>query len=166
MYRAATLTSAAVSVLSRAGPSDRGVYPACIAVWISFGEKSPSGPIIIVTSAGRGVFSGIMELIWLLMWSGSQKAIYFNSWQFGLPAVWAMTSANPVSSSTCGRTLLSDCLAAERTIFLALSVFRTFLSEWSHRSGVILSTPISVAFSRNHSNLSIFFVGATHIRSL
>ena len=38
--------------------------------------------------------------------------------------------------------------------------FRIFLSECSQIIGVISSIPISVAFSRNHSKRSIFFVGA------
>ena len=39
-----------------------------------------------------------------------------------------------------------------------LSKLILFLSEYLHIKGVISLTPISVAFSRNHSNLSLFLV--------
>ena len=53
-----------------------------------------------------------------------------------------------------------DCFRAAMMILFKRSCFMTFLSEWSHKRGVICCTPISVAFSKNHSNRLIFFVGA------
>ena len=51
----------------------------------------------------------------------------------------------------------------EIKILFNLSNFIIFLSERSQINGVISSIPISVAFSKNHSNLSIFLVGAIPI---
>lgn len=49
---------------------------------------------------------------------------------------------------------------AEISILLRRSFLMTFRSDRAHLIGLIWSIPISVAFSRNHSSLAIFFVGA------
>ena len=59
-----------------------------------------------------------------------------------------------------GRWYFIDCLIAVTKIFSHLLRLIFFLSDLSQIIGVISSIPISVAFSRNHSNLLMFFVGA------
>ena len=62
-------------------------------------------------------------------------------------------------SSINGINFLFDCLKLEIIIFLALSYFIFFRMVLSQIIGVILDTPSSVDFSKNHSNLSFFLVG-------
>ena len=59
-----------------------------------------------------------------------------------------------------GMTACCDCFMAETTIFSTLSPFSSFLSEKRQSKGEKRSTPNSVAFSANHSILSMFLVGA------
>ena len=77
-----------------------------------------------------------------------------------------MNSLTVSGSAISGTAALRDCLAAERTILRSLSVLSTFLSECSPMTGTNLSVPTSVAFSTNHSYLSMFLVGQTAISSL
>lgn len=48
MWNVSHAVMAAVSVRNLLSPSETGVHPASNAVFISFGAKSPSGPIIII----------------------------------------------------------------------------------------------------------------------
>ena len=57
-----------------------------------------------------------------------------------------------------GRLYLKDCFIEDINIFIDLSKLILFLSEYLHIIGFISLIPISVAFSRNHSNLSLFLV--------
>ena len=63
-------------------------------------------------------------------------------------------------SSMCGKKGCCDCFMAEITVFVSLSIFISLRSEKFEIIGLNLSIPISVAFSTNHSFLSICFVGA------
>ena len=72
-----------------------------------------------------------------------------------------MKSRTDKGSSTAGSVALRLCFIAESTILRTLSLLKTFRSLLSPITGTILSTPSSVAFSANHSYLSLFFVGQT-----
>ena len=67
--------------------------------------------------------------------------------------------------STKGKDIAKINLA-DIEIFLSLSMLILFLSLFSVNIKWIFSIPISVAFSTNHSILSIFFVGAIAISIL
>ena len=77
-----------------------------------------------------------------------------------------MKSRTLKGSSTTGTVPLSDCFAADSTSLLSLSVLSILRSERSPITGATTSTPISVAFSTNHSKRSMFLVGQTAIVSL
>ena len=62
-----------------------------------------------------------------------------------------MKSRTVTGSATSGIAALSDCLVAESTSRRRRSVLRTLRSDRSPITGAITSTPISVAFSTNHS---------------
>ena len=64
-----------------------------------------------------------------------------------------------------GSLYCKDCFIAESSNLVALSWLNLFLSELSEIIGVISETPISVAFSKNHSNRSVFFVNEIPILS-
>ena len=67
------------------------------------------------------------------------------------PSVPAMNSLTDTGSDNSGTEAFRDCFAAESRILRSLSVLSTFRSERSPITGTILSTPISTAFSANHS---------------
>ena len=79
----------------------------------------------------------------------------------GLSA-FAITSSNEHASSKVVSQDLPHCFIAETITFCHLWCFSTFLSDLEVQTGIILSTPISTAFSRNHSNRSVCFVGLTN----
>ena len=74
-----------------------------------------------------------------------------------------MKSRTLTGSLICGMAALSDCFVADRASRLSRSVLRALRSERSPITGAITSTPISVAFSTNHSKRSMFLVGQTAI---
>jgi NHS family xanthosine MFS transporter len=68
-----------------------------------------------------------------------------------------------VAASIAGSVAFCDCFIADIAILVIRSIFMVSRSECSVLRNVILSTPISTAFSTNHSFLSINFAGATAI---
>ena len=77
-------------------------------------------------------------------------------------STFTMASSNEHASSKVVSQDLPLCFIAEIITFCHLWCFSTFLSDLEVQTGIILSTPISTAFSRNHSNLSVCFVGLTN----
>ena len=71
-----------------------------------------------------------------------------------------ITSENSSISLMIGRQAFSDCFIADIAILFILLKLIFFLSEFEHLINEISSTPISIAFSTNHSILDRFFVGA------
>ena len=144
-----TATIAAVSVLNLVLPSVMGIKPDFIPFDISLKEKSPSGPIKIVADS-----LGFIQVFKLLFSLFSQCAIYTV-----FLCSFFKKSPNEITLFNLGNWNFRDCFVAARIIFSNRSGFINFLSELSHIMGVISSIPISVAFSKNHSNLSLFFNG-------
>lgn len=147
----ATASMAAVSVRRRDEPSEIGWALFSMASEISSVEKSPSGPMRIVVAE-----------------CGFRTS---NRYDFCPSAQWAMNTpeslveslAKGVNGLRMGRRACLLCFAAEIMILLRRSVLTVFRSENRQSRGVISSTPISTAFSINHSKRSMFFVGATAI---
>ena len=77
-------------------------------------------------------------------------------------STFTMASSYEHASSKVVSQDLPLCFIAEIITFCHLWCFSTFLSDLEVQTGIILSTPISTAFSRNHSNLSVCFVGLTN----
>src|SRR3989338_7292246 len=71
-----------------------------------------------------------------------------------------MKSLKLCNSLIFGKVAFNDCFIAATAVLIRRSVFKFFRSECSHKMGVISLMPISVHFSINHSNRSLFFVGA------
>lgn len=139
----------AVSVLSLYFPNETGRNPRPIASAVSPSVKSPSGPINTQFSPVGGTSHNSVRS------PSMQWAMYFApGWSLLIHAL------NFSRSRITGRYALPDCLIAATATFSILSIRSFLLSDRWQMRGVILVTPISVAFSTKNSNRSMFFVGA------
>jgi len=127
----------------------------------SAGEKSPSGPIRTIARFLPATGSRLSMIVVSSRFSPSLQ------WPISLAPSKAETASlfrnfeSSTGSFSLGSTDFSDCLSADIITLSPLSVLKMRLSECSPITGVISSTPNSTAFSRNHSYLSRFLVGAT-----
>ena len=146
-----TASRAAVSVRRRAAPRPVPIKPFVDASPTSSGLKSPSGPMATTMS-----FDGSTNALRCGSGSAAHHAINFCA-----SVALDTNFEKGVRSFSRGNCARSDCFIADTSIFSSLSVLILSRSERWQSRGVISSTPISVAFSRNHSKRSICLVGAT-----
>ena len=144
----------AVSVLSLLFPKLTEIKPFCCAFVTSCLEKSPSGPIKI----NEEQFFNLKSLRAFLFWS-KQFAINLFFWECSIE----VNSFKEIAGFNLGIYALADCLIAAIIILFKRSFLIVLRSDLWQIIGVISFTPISVAFSKNHSSRSMFFVGAIAI---
>ena len=142
-------TIAAVSVLSLFVPRLTPVYPIDVAFVISVSEKSPSGPTSTIYLPLGLIcdFNDFFSISW-------QCAM---SLRWGSSACFSKKSLKLDIGCSTGKWYFKDCFAALSIIFWYRSGLIILRSLWLQSMGVIWVIPISVAFSKNHSNLSLSF---------
>ncbi len=142
----------AVSVRRRLLPRSQPANSLPSANSISAGVKSPSGPMMMVIDSGgfdgRHSLSGFREKLL------SQWAMIFSSW------VSLTRSLKLVSGASKGIHARLLCFVAASMSLCILSACNFGRSVRWVSIGMMVSAPISVAFSTNHSSLEVFFKGA------
>ena len=127
--------------------------PFSASIFISFSEKSPSGPIRKVGLVNSGISLRLMR----------SKATSQCATKVISGFTFLIKSESFVTSLIFGKKNLKLCLEAATACFLSFSMFRFLRSVFSVFRIVISEIPISVAFSTKNSILSIFLVGAIAI---